>query len=127
VIVVDACVLIAHLVRDDALHARATSLLESLASEPFGTSPISLAEVLARPARAGRLERTLAALRTLDITQVGLADDAPARLADLRAITGLKLPDCCVLLNAETSAADIATFDDGLGRAAQARAIAVHG
>ena len=46
-----------------------------------------------------------------------LAADAPVRLAALRADTGLKLPDCCVLLAADAASADgVLTFDDALAR-----------
>jgi hypothetical protein len=44
------------------------------------------------------------ALHELDVTSARLLDDAPARLAALRAGTGLKLPDCCVLLAAKQRA-----------------------
>jgi predicted nucleic acid-binding protein len=40
-------------------------------------------------------------------------------LAALRAGTGLKLPDCCVLQAAEQAHAGIATFDDRLAAAAR--------
>lgn len=44
-------------------------------------------------------------------------DDAPVRLATLRAETGLKLPDCCVLLAAQDAGAEaVLTFDEPLGR-----------
>jgi predicted nucleic acid-binding protein len=48
--------------------------------------------------------------------------DAPHRLAQLLASSQLKLPDCCVLIAAQDShAGAIATFDDRLRRAAEAR------
>ncbi len=56
-IVLDASVLIAHFDADDAHHRRATGLLVSLVDEEFGASPISLAEVLVGPVRAGQLDR----------------------------------------------------------------------
>jgi hypothetical protein len=37
--------------------------------------------------------------------------DTAVRLAQLRADTGLKMPDCCVLLAARDSGASIASFD----------------
>jgi len=117
-IVVDASVLIAHLDTTDAHHDRATALLLDVAGEPMGASPLTLAEVLVGPARAGQLDRGEALLHQLDVTGVSLDEDAPARLAVLRATTGLKLPDCCVLLAAEQSHAGVATFDDRLASAA---------
>lgn len=119
-IVLDASVLIAHLDAEDTHHQRAVALLLDLVTEELGASPISMAEVLVGPTRAGQIDRAKAALDRLGVSTVALADDAPARLAMLGATTGLKLPDCCVLLAAEQSGAEVATFDDRLASAAQA-------
>jgi predicted nucleic acid-binding protein len=119
VIVVDASVLIAHLDENDALHDRAVDALLAAAEQPLACSPITLAEVLVGPARSGRLRDARRAVARLGIAEVPLGDDAAARLAALRAETGLKMPDCCVLLAAEEARADtVLTFDDRLGRAA---------
>jgi len=118
-IVVDASVLIAQLDRGDAQHERAFGRLVELASHPFAASPITIAEVLAGPARHDRLDEARGKLRALELEEVPLGPDAAARLAVLRAGTRLKLPDCCVLLAAQDAAADqILTFDDRLGAAA---------
>jgi hypothetical protein len=54
------------------------------------------------------------------VSTIGLGEDAPVRLASLRAGTSLKLPGCCVLLAAEQpGGATVATFDDRLGAAAR--------
>jgi len=128
VIVLDACVLIAHFDAEDALHEDAKNLLRSVADEPFRASPLTQAEVLVGPARAGRLDRAVAALAQLDIRTVAMETDAPMRLAMLRAETGLKLPDCCVLLAAEqVGDAQVATFDDQLYAVARQRGFAVLG
>jgi predicted nucleic acid-binding protein len=128
VIVLDASVLIAHLDADDALHADASDLLRSVAEEPLRASPLTEAEVLVGPARTGRLDRAIAALAQLQVRTVPFGDDAPVRLAMLRAETRLKLPDCCVLLAAEQlGAARIATFDDRIDAAARHRGFLVLG
>jgi len=128
VIVLDACVLIAHFDQSDAFHDDAGKLLSSAAEESLAASPVTLAEVLVGPARVGRLDRASAALAQLGITTIGLDQSAPARLATLRAATSLKLPDCCVLLAADqVGNATIATFDDRLAAAARDRGIAVLG
>ncbi len=75
--------------------------------------------MLVGPARAGKLEAAVSALAQLGINDVGLNGDAPARLAGLRASTGLKMPDCCVLLAAEQLNAQVATFDAPLAMAAR--------
>jgi predicted nucleic acid-binding protein len=125
VIILDACVLIAHLDATDAHHERATAFLLAVADEPFGASPLSLAEVLVGPARSGKLDAATGALRALEIDAVALAPEAPVRLAVLRAATGLRLPDCCVLLTAEQTRGAVATFDERLASAARERAVPV--
>jgi predicted nucleic acid-binding protein len=102
VIVVDAGVLIAHLDEDDALHSRAVEALLATAEQPLGCSPITLDEVLVGPARASRLSEARSAVLDLGVVEIALGEDAADRLATLRAETALKLPDCCVLLAAET-------------------------
>jgi len=122
VIVVDASVLIAHLDENDALHDRAVEALLATSEQPLACSPITLAEVLVGPARAGRLRDARSAITDLGVAEVPLGDDAAARLAGLRAEMALKMPDCCVLLAAEDGQAEaVLTFDDRLARAAQQR------
>ncbi len=58
-------------------------------------------------------------IRRLGIRTLELPAEAAQRLGAIRAATGLKLPDCCVLHAAETSRAAVATFDRTL--AARAR------
>jgi predicted nucleic acid-binding protein len=53
------------------------------------------------------------------VASVGLTDDSPVRLAMLRADTGLRLPDCCVLLAAQQTGGSVLTFDDRLARVAE--------
>ena len=64
------------------------------------------------------LDRASAALAQLGINTVPLPDDAPQRLAVLRVRTGLKLPDCCVLLAAQQTGGSLATVDERLARVA---------
>ncbi len=117
-IVLDASVLIAHLEATDPHHDRATGLLVDAADEPLGASPLTLAEVLVGPARTGKLDAAQTAIRELEIATIALSDNAPVRLAVMRAGIGLRLPDCCVLLAAETADADVATFDRRLAASA---------
>jgi predicted nucleic acid-binding protein len=119
VIVLDASVLIGHLDDRDPHHARATALLQASGAEPLGASAIALAETLVAPARAKRLEEARAALERLGVQELGLGEDAPARLAELRAATGRKLPDCCVLAAAREHGGSVASFDADLRKAAR--------
>jgi predicted nucleic acid-binding protein len=118
VIVLDASVLIAHLDQRDPHHVRAETLLEASGTEPLGVSTISLAETLVAPARVGRLQEALAALERLGVSELALGFDTPSRLAQLRADSGRKLPDCCVLLAAQEHAGAVASFDTELMRTA---------
>jgi predicted nucleic acid-binding protein len=127
VIVLDASVLIAHLDSTDLHHDRATRLLVETADERLAVSPLTLAEVLVGPARSNQLEKTRSILRELEVNTVALTEDGPERLATLRATTRLRLPDCCVLLAAETTQAAVATFDDRLIFAARELGHQVHG
>lgn len=118
----DASVLIAHLDERDTHHERASRLLAETGAEPLGASTITLAETLVAPTRRGRLDDVLAALDRLGVTELPLADGASVQLARLRAETGCKLPDCCVLLAARENGGAVASFDstlvdtaDGLG------------
>ncbi len=117
-IVLDASTLIAHLDARDAHHEEATALLAAAGTEMLAASTISLAETLVAPARAGKLAAAEDALERLGIGEVVLSEEAPARLAQLRAETSHKLPDCCVLLAAQETRAAVATFDGDLRTAA---------
>lgn len=126
-IVLDASVLIAQLDRTDVHHDRAGSLLHETGDEPLVASPLTLAEVLVAPARAGRLDQAAATLGQLEVRSVDLGPDAPRRLAALRAETRLRLPDCCVLLTVEQTHATLATFDFRLAAAGRGRGHVVLG
>lgn len=124
-IVLDASVLIAHLDGRDPHHELAVELLRTHATEMLGASQISLAETLVAPARAGRLEEAQEALEKLAVRDLAFAHGVSHRLASLRAETGLKLPDCCVLLAAEDHHGGVASFDRDLCQRARDRAIPV--
>lgn len=133
-IVLDASVLIAHLDDRDAHHEAAELLLAATTDDRLAVSTITLAEVLVGPARSGDPARARDDLQILGIDERHLPLDASTRLATLRAETGLKMPDCCVLLAAETAGRDaadvdptptVATFDDRLATAASAQGFTV--
>jgi predicted nucleic acid-binding protein len=126
-LVLDASAVIAHLDRQDSHHEAMEGLLLEAVGHELMASPITLAEVLVGPTRVGQLDRALRALRSLAVQPVTLAEDGPVRLATLRAQTGLKLPDCCVLLAAACASADVVTFDDRLATAGRALGFGVRG
>jgi predicted nucleic acid-binding protein len=119
VIVFDASVLIAYFDAEDAHHHKAESLLAREIDDEFAANPLTLAEVLVGPSRTGRLDAARSALRELEIAEQPFPADTAVRLARLRADTGLRMPDCCVLLAAQNTAARLATFDERLVRGAE--------
>jgi predicted nucleic acid-binding protein len=125
VIVLDASVLIGHRDGRDRHHDRARELLTANAGAPLGASSISLAETLVGPARSGKLEVARGALDRLAVEELSLGADSSARLALIRAETGLKLPDCCVLMAAKDRNAAVASFDLDLARSARDLGLAV--
>lgn len=122
-IALDASVLIAHLNSEDVHHRAGTEVLLQAHPGSMLVHPLTLAEVLLGGVRVGRG----AALRDdlmgagIEVTAVDL--DQPLRLAELRATTSLRLPDCCVLDVALHHRASLATFDDGLATAARKRGV----
>ncbi|KPN47695.1 type II toxin-antitoxin system VapC family toxin [Mycobacterium intracellulare] len=119
-IILDASVLIAHFEASDPHHAGAKHLLLKHRTHQFTCSTITLAEFYVAPARAGQGETARKALGDLEIRPHGIERDAGWRLAELRAQTGLKLPDCCVLYTAEQHTdCLVATFDSRLANQAR--------
>ena len=113
-IVVDASVLIAFLDPNDGQHSAAVEILED-ASPPLLVHPITAAEVLVAAVGNDAAPRCWA-----DLTAIGVElDDTPIDpllLAKLRAKTGCKMPDCCVLASAASRNTAVATFDERLRR-----------
>lgn len=124
-IVVNAGVLIALLDAADAHHEAAALMFTSHIGDEIVIGPINLAEVLVRPARNGRDEAVLSDIQALGVRVLPLPGDAPLRLARLRAETGAKMPDCCVLLTAEQAGAAVASFDERVRSAATSRGMTV--
>lgn len=124
-IVLDASVLIAFLDSDDTLHALAEDLFVREVDDEFAANSLTLAEVLVVPARVGKLKQVQAALNELEIHELPFPADGAVKLALLRAATGLKMPDCCVLLAAEEAPARVASFDSKLLEAASRRHLPV--
>ena len=113
-IVLDASVLIGHFEPADAHHADATALLRAHLTDSFAASVVTLAEVYVGASRIDQADRLDRLLAQLAVRSLELPADAAHRLGELRATTGLKLPDCCVLYTAVRHNAAIATFDDAL-------------
>lgn len=113
--VLDADVLIAHLDPVDAQHERATACLDEAATQgPLAASALTVAEVLVHPTSGGLGEQAYAALQAMDLLVLDIPADAAMQLAGLRARSGRRMPDCCVLLAAERTGGAVLTFDEKL-------------
>lgn len=123
-IALDASVLIAHLNPADAHHRNATEILLAGPPGEMLVHTVTLAEVLVGGVRIGRGTAMRDDLHAAGIVIASHDDDEPLRLAELRATTRLKLPDCCVLDVAVRNRASLATFDRTL--AAEATRWGVH-
>jgi predicted nucleic acid-binding protein len=70
---------------------------------------------------AGRVYRVGdGALDALRVQRLALTADVVVALAELRVSSGLRMPDCCVLLAAHATGGTVATFDHRLADAARA-------
>ncbi|QIV79628.1 type II toxin-antitoxin system VapC family toxin [Mycolicibacterium frederiksbergense] len=127
-IVLDASVLVAFFSGADAHHVAATELLAAAGAEDLVVSSMTLAELLVGPVREGAVDALLEALARLEVGEELFPEDVAVRLARLRAETGLRMPDCCVLLAAESAGAEtVGTFDGRLGQVARGRGLTVVG
>lgn len=108
-IVLDASVLIAHFGAGDPHAADALEILDT--EEELAIHPLTLAEVLVRPAGQGRAAAVREQIALLGVDVLDFSADHALLLAELRASTGLRMPDCCVLLAAMTTSSSVATFD----------------
>ena len=124
-IALDASVLIAYLNRKDPHHDRAKGILST--QDRLLAHTVTIAEVLVGPAAGGRLAQARSRLSNIGLDEADRLEGEPAALAALRADTRLKLPDCCVLLVAESVGARMATCDRRLGDVARSRGLTVLG
>ncbi|MBX9718875.1 MAG: PIN domain-containing protein [Microbacteriaceae bacterium] len=125
-IVADASVIIAFLDSTDSHHQRARELVLQ-ASDGILMHDVTLAEVLVAPARLGRAQEVFTGLESLGVAAFDGVPGEALLLAELRAGTTLRMPDCCVLLTAIVTSAPLATFDKQLSASAVDRGLNVLG
>jgi predicted nucleic acid-binding protein len=124
-IALDASVLIAHLNPADRHHPAATAILLAGTPGQMLVHTITLAEVLVGGVRVGQGAPMRDDLRSAGIVVAPHDDGEPLRLAELRATSGLKLPDCCILDVAIHHHASLATFDEALAVVARHHGVPV--
>ena len=126
-IVVDASWVVALRDPQDEHHNQAVATNHLMAEEEALLHPVTLAECLVAPARLGVLEQSAAALHSsFEIADID--PGAPLRWAQLRAETGLRLPDAIVLDTAlHRHARAVATFDERIAARATDHKLGVLG
>ena len=124
-IALDASVLIAHLNPTDPHHQTASNLLSAGTPGQLLVHTLTFAQVLVGGVRVGRGTELRDDLYAAGIALAPHDDDEALRLAELRATSDLKLPDCCVLDVAICHQAALATFDDALAAAARRHGVSV--
>ena len=119
-IVFDACVVIAHLERHDALHARGVQLMHAAAPFRRRIASLTLAEVLIGFEKIAMTDQALRDItHALHIIEVLPEQGWAKRLAAARVSSGLRLPAAVVLAEARHLNAQIATFDSALADVAR--------
>jgi len=124
VIVLDASVMIAVLDPLDAHFEAARQLFLASTSQRLAAHRLTVAESLVLATRVKHGPAAASALAALGVGYFDEPDD-PLALAELRATTGLRMPDCCVLYTALREKAKLATFDARLADAATRLGVAV--
>lgn len=124
-IVLDAGVLIAHLSQNDPFSDAALEILDT--EQELAIHALNLGEVLVHPARSGQAQQLAEHLALIGIQVPSAHANESLELAQLRAATGLKMPDCCALMLAERLDATLATFDERLAQTARDLGVAVVG
>lgn len=120
-IVADAGILIALWNRDDAHYDLARSVFET--NDSATMHPVNLGEALVYAVAQQQEARARAQLELLSIRVADPAPDEAFLLARARAITGLRMPDCCALVTAEHLGLPLMTTDRRLAEVARSRGV----
>lgn len=124
--VLDASVLIALMRPDGAHHQAAARIIrQSAITGELMVHSITVAESAFGAAERHRLPQLREAFEKLGIISTPSDAEQPWRLAQLRADTGLAIPDCCVLDLAMQADQPLATFDQRMAAQAMARGVAL--
>lgn len=125
-LVLDAGVVIAMLETEDVHHSWSVQLLRRVPPGSLAISALTLAESIVRAAGAGRGAQALADLRALGMRVVDVSGTDVPSLAEMRATSGLRMPDAIVLSTAISVGGVLATTDTRLARTAAERGLVVH-
>lgn len=123
-IVLDASVMIAVLDPLDAHFEAARRVFVANTSERLAAHRLTVAESLVLATRVKQGPAAASALAALGVGYLDEPDD-PLALAEMRATTGLRMPDCCILHATVRERAKLATFDAQLAAAASRLGVTV--
>ena len=119
-IVLDANIIISFLEETDPNHRRAIALFKAMDGEYLFVPSLTWAEVLVGAIGSDKAAEAQNRIQGLLGVAVANPDgvDWPVQLAQVRARTGLRMPDAFVLAAAEVLDAKVATFDSKLAAVA---------
>lgn len=125
-VVLDAGALIGLASNKDSHHAWAMDLFHQTLDYELCMANLTYAECLVHPARANLLDQFLSNISRLNLHLWALENHSIDHVAQIRAETGLKMPDALVLVAAIECGAALATTDKKLAEAAFARDLKVY-
>ena len=117
-IILDANILIGLFDPYDLKHALSEQLLIDHGNERLALSALTLTEFLIRPAAVGKAAQAEDFVTDMGIIVIPLLAQDARHIAQVRAVSGLKLPDAVVLWLAQSSVASVMTMDERLAKAA---------
>lgn len=123
VVVLDAGALIALHSSKDPHHQWALGMFSDTVTSDWAMNPLTYAEVLVHPTKAGQKAKFEKSIKGLGITLGVISPEDAEKIAGLRVKTGLRMPDVVVLHEALKLEAAIATTDKSL--ALQARKLSL--
>ena len=124
-IVLDANALIALLDNTDAHHSWAFQMFKNTLDIEFAISAFTLAETMVRPVGLGKLEAFNLGIAGLGLNVIGFDPEDASALAQLRAVTGLRMPDAVVLFTAKKLNCWLATSDARVAASARQNSVFV--
>jgi len=126
IVVLDAGVIIALHNSRDVHHDWAVEFFHATLEVEWVIHALTLAEVFVHPTRARKAEEFERSITGLSLSVVSMKPGQARELADLRASSGLKMPDVVVLHAAVSAGGALATTDVLLAHEARSRGVEVH-
>ncbi|MEX2441898.1 MAG: PIN domain-containing protein [Pontimonas sp.] len=125
IVVLDAGVLIGLLDSGDRHHVWAMRIFKETLSYELSMSVLTYAEVMVHPQKAGKAAEFQQRIAGLHLNLRGFGTEDAMAVAELRALTSLKMPDVLVLHAAQSQGAALATTDNALADQARAHGLSV--